>query len=114
VEAISSVIISKALDGLTLRQQATAQNIAAASGRNFRPMQVDFEKSLRAAAAKGDAAVRDLDLAITSAPAAALGGEPRLDLELATASETAMRYSALLDVLGREMQILGSAARGGQ
>ena len=114
MDAITSVIINKALDGLSLRQQATAQNIASASSRDFRPVQVPFEQSLKAAAVKGGKAVRDLDLRITSAPDAALGGEPRLDLELATASETAMRYAALLDVLGREMQIMRSAARGGQ
>lgn len=114
MDAISSIIINKALDGLSLRQQATAQNIAAASSRDFQQMQVAFEQSLKRAAAKGNDAVRDLDLAITRAPPSALGGEPRLDLELATASETAMRYSALLDLLGREMQIARTAARGGQ
>ncbi|PTS90568.1 hypothetical protein DBR17_01200 [Sphingomonas sp. HMWF008] len=114
MDAITPLIINKALDGLSLRQQATAQNIASASSRDFRPLQVSFEESLKTAAANGSEAVRDLDLRITSAPVAALGGEPRLDLELATASETAMRYAALLDVLGREMQIVRTAARGGQ
>lgn len=114
MDAITPVIINKALDGLSLRQQATAQNIASASSRDFRPVQVRFEQSLTVAAARGGDAVRALDLRMTAAPESALGGEPRLDLELATASETAMRYSALLDVLGREMQILRTAARGGQ
>lgn len=114
MDAISSIIINKALDGLSLRQQATAQNIAAASSRDYRPMRVDFEQSLKSAAAKGVAAVQDLTLSVLRAPASALGDEPRLDLELATASETSMRYAALLDVLGREMQIVRTAARGGQ
>jgi flagellar basal-body rod protein FlgB len=38
----------------------------------------------------------------------------RLDLELATASETGLRYAALLDLLGRQLQISRIAIRGGQ
>ena len=114
MEAISAVIIGKALDGLALRAVATAQNIAAASSRGFRPMQVDFEDRLKAAAARGSEAVRDMPLSITPAAAPAMGGEPRLDLELATASETSLRYGALLDMLGREMSIARTAIRGGQ
>jgi flagellar basal-body rod protein FlgB len=114
LDAISSIIINKALDGLTLRAEATAQNIANASSRDFRPMQVSFEQELKAAAAQGPEAVRDLSLSITRAAPGPMGGEPRLDLELATASETAMRYGALLDMLGRQMQIARTAIRGGQ
>lgn len=114
MDAISSIIITKALDGLSLRAQATAQNIAGASSPDFQPVQVRFEESLRAAAAKGSDAVRDVMLQITRAAPSPFGGEPRLDLELATASETALRYTALLDVLGRQMQISRTAIRGGQ
>ncbi|QNA82925.1 hypothetical protein G4G27_02040 [Sphingomonas sp. So64.6b] len=114
MDAISTAIISKALDGLSLRAQATAQNIASASSRDFRPVQVKFEERLRAAAAKGADAVRDVALQMTRVDPSALGDEPRLDLELATASETALRYTALLDLLGRQMQISRVAVRGGQ
>jgi flagellar basal-body rod protein FlgB len=114
VDAISSVIINKALDGLSLRAQATAQNIASASSRDFQPVQVRFEESLKAAAAKGSDAVRGVSLQITRTAPSSLGSEPRLDLELATASETALRYTALLDLLGRQMQISRTAIRGGQ
>lgn len=114
MDAISLVIINKALDGLTLRAEATAQNIANASSRDYRPMQVSFEQSLKDAAAQGPDAVRDLSLSITRAAPGPMGDEPRLDLELATASETAMRYTALLDMLGRQMQIARTAIRGGQ
>lgn len=114
MDGIAAVIINKALDGLALRAQATAQNIAAAGSRDFRPVQVKFEDSLRAAALQGDDAVRDLSFGMTAVPASPLGSEPRLDLELATASETALRYQALLDVLGRQMQIARTVVRGGQ
>lgn len=114
MEAISPVIINKALDALVLRAEATAQNIANVNGRNYRPMQVSFEDSLRAAAAKGPDAVRALPLSMTEAIPSGFGNEPRLDLELATAAGTASRYAALLNLLGREMQIARIAVQGGQ
>ena len=103
--ASTSAIISRALDGLTLRAAATAQNIANANSREFHPIAVNFEASLRAAANRDDGAVRDLQFRPAAAHISSVGDEPRLDLELATASETGLRYQALLDLLGREMQL---------
>lgn len=114
MDAIAPVIIRKALDGLALRSQATAQNIAAASARDYRPLKVDFETQLRDAAARGVDAVDALAPRIAPVDARAIGGEPRIDLELATAAETSMRYGALLDVLGRQLSIMRTAVRGGQ
>lgn len=112
MDPVSAVLITRALDGLAMRQLATAQNIANANSPGYRPLRVDFEDSLRAAAASGPEAVRRLEARIEQAEAA--GGELRLDLELATASETAMRYAALLDLLGRQMQLSRTVIRGGQ
>lgn len=113
MSAPSPVIIVKALDALSLRAAATAQNIVAANSPHYRPLEVKFEDSLRAAAAKGADAVRDLTLT-TTRTAVPVGGEPRVDLELATASDTAGRYGALVELLGREMSIARTVVRGGQ
>jgi flagellar basal-body rod protein FlgB len=109
-----SAIISKALDGLTLRAQATAQNIANANSPNYRPMRVSFEDELKAAAQHSDDAVRSLRFRM--AQAIETDGDPkqRIDLELASASETALRYGALVDVLSRELQLQRTMIRGGQ
>lgn len=114
MDTLSAVIITKALDGLSMRAAATAQNIASAGSRDRRTMRVDFEASLRTAAARGADAVRALELQTTSVPGTSARQETRLDLELAAASETALRYGALLDVLGRQMQIERTIVRGGQ
>jgi len=105
VDAITSVIINKALDGLSLRYAATADNIANANSKTYAPKRVAFEDSLKAAAAKGDDAVEQMALDVTRAPASGIGTEPRLDLELANASATSARYSALIELLGREMAL---------
>lgn len=114
MDATSAILITKALDGLYARSQATAQNVANANSPGFRPVRVNFEDALRAAARHGPEALRGVRATVGQVPAGAAGGEMRLDLELATASETGLRYAALLDLLGRQLQISRTAIRGGQ
>ena len=107
-----AVLIIKALDGLTARSVATAENIANAGTPGYRPLRVSFEDALKTAAAQGEDAIRQLTFKAEPAPPGATNGEVRLDLELATASTTAMRYGALIDVFDRRMQMDSLAARG--
>jgi flagellar basal-body rod protein FlgB len=106
---ISSALIVKALDGLSARATATAQNIANANSPGFRPMRVTFEDALATAARGGATDVRAVQPRFEGAST----GEPvRIDLELATASATALRYSALTELLGRQMQLESLAITG--
>ncbi|KQN21429.1 hypothetical protein ASE86_14480 [Sphingomonas sp. Leaf33] len=114
MNALTPLIIAKALDGLTARAEASAANIANASSRNYRPIRVDFEAKLRAAAEQGATAVTAVRHDTTAAAIPAYGTETRVDLELATASATSMRYAALVDVLGREMGLMRAALAGGR
>lgn len=114
MESISTVLIAKALDGLTARYEATAQNIANANSPNYRPIRVNFEDSLRTAAAAGPDAIAAVRPRIELAPMPRIASEMRLDLEIASASQTAMRYGALLSVLGRQMEIARSVVSGGR
>jgi flagellar basal-body rod protein FlgB len=113
MDRIISAVIAKALDGLYLRSQATAQNIANVNSPGFRPLSVSFEAALEAAAGKDERAVAAVPLEIREADPLA-GGGVRMDLELETQSETAMRFGALVDVLARELQLDRSVIRGGQ
>lgn len=114
MDALTQAVIVKALDGLTARAETTAANIANASSRNYRPMRVDFEARLRAAADTGKTAVAAVRPQAVAADVPAYGTELRVDLELATASQTAMRYAALVDVLGRQMGLMRAALAGGR
>ncbi len=113
MDATSAILIGKALDGLYARSQATAQNVANANSPGFRPVRVSFEEALQAAARQGPEALRNVTATIGQAPAGA-ASELRLDLELATASETGLRYAALLDLLGRQLQISRTVISGGR
>ncbi|MGK6317912.1 flagellar basal body rod protein FlgB [Sphingomonas sp. DT-204] len=114
MDPVSAAMITKALDGLSLRLDVTAANIANANSRNYRPMKVSFEDSLRAAAPRGEDAINGVTPRVEAAAVGRFGDEPRLDLELDTAADTAMRYSALIGILGRDMEIVRAVVRGGQ
>lgn len=113
MDGLTTALTIAALDGLTARSEATAENIANAQTRGYRPVRVSFEQALAAAAVDGPAAVRAVQPSFSRevGPAAS---DLRLDLELATASSTAARYAALVEVLSRRMQIDGLAVSGGR
>ncbi|HEV7690388.1 MAG TPA: hypothetical protein VGO52_06185 [Hyphomonadaceae bacterium] len=105
MDEISSAVIIKALEGLSLRQQYTAQNIANAGSPNYTPMRVTFEESLQAAAKGGLSSIRHVTPKAEAVPLEEGNSGVRLDLELATATQTASRYGALMDLLGRQMAL---------
>jgi flagellar basal-body rod protein FlgB len=111
---ISALLLTKALDGLAMRAAATSQNIANANTPAYQPLRVKFEDQLRAAAQSGPDAVQAVQPEYVRALPDAMDGTLRLDLEMATSSQTALRYAALVDVLNRQMQVQRLAVRGGQ
>lgn len=111
---LSQILTIKAMDALVLRQTAIAQNIANSGSESYSVRSVDFEAALRNAAHDGPDAVRAFTATIDADGPALSGGEIRLDLEMQSASATAMRYAALSDLLGRQMQLARAAIRGGQ
>lgn len=108
MEPLSAALLIKSLDGLSARQAVTAQNIANAGTNGYRPLRVTFEAALAEAATRGPEAVRGVEPNIAFSGATDL----RLDLEMATASATAMRYAALIEVLDRQMQLDSLAVSG--
>ena len=114
MDQIAATTIMKALDGLSMRQLFTAQNIANANTPDYQPVHVSFEDSLKSAAAKGIDAIESVVAKTSLAEGNGLSTDMRLDLELAAASQTAMRYSALIDILGRQMALTRSVVTGGQ
>lgn len=102
IDPLTHAIVKKALDGLMMRQTYIAQNIANASTDGYRPVTVSFEDALSAAADRGIHAVDALQPRGVEAPE---GTPVRLDLELAEASQTALRYSGLIEIMGRQFAL---------
>lgn len=111
MDAFTAALAIKALDGLSTRAVVTAENIANAGTAHYRSLHVSFEQALAVAANRGDRSLQSVEPKIEAQTGPGDQG-PRLDLELATASSTAMRYSALIDILGRELQIDSLAISG--
>lgn len=112
MDALTTSAIIKAMDGLTVRMSVTAENIANAGTPGYRPLRVSFEQALASAAQQGEAAVQAVKPTIERAPQTGDSADMRLDLEAQTAASTATRYSALVDVLGREMSLDNIAITG--
>ncbi|HEX8527303.1 flagellar basal body rod protein FlgB [Allosphingosinicella sp.] len=112
MDAFSAAVMIRALDSLAERSVATAANIANAGSPNYRPVRVSFESALAEAASRGPAAIREFRPSVEADPTA--GDGVRIDLELATAAATAGRYAALIDLLGRQLQIEALAVTGGR
>lgn len=111
---VSQILTVKAMDALSLRQTAIAENIANANSDSYAAKSVDFEAELKKAAESGPDAIRRFAARVESNGPEQSGDEIRLDLEMQSASATAMRYAALSDVLNRQMQLARTAVRGGQ
>lgn len=112
MEPVSTALILKSLDALSMRATVTAHNIANANSPGFRPMKVTFEDALRRAAETGVSAISAVEPRTVAAIDEEGRSELRLDLELATATSTAGRYGTLADILNRQMQIQALAMRG--
>lgn len=111
-EAHVILVGARALDGLSMRMAAIAHNLANANTPRFQSVTVNFEERLRAAEAKGADALKALRFGFTAGPVYEPNDDRRIDLLIADASQTAMRYSALVDMLGRRLA-LRQAALGG-
>lgn len=105
MDEISAAILKKSLDGLSMRYTFIAQNVANVNSPDYRPVRVSFEEALRAAVSSGAEAVGRVEPRTHVMTANADSEAVRLDLELADASQTALRYRALLDVLARQMAL---------
>ena len=116
---VIQAIVSKALDGLHLRQLTTAHNVANAGSPGFVPMRVGFEAQLQrmvAATAGLEPEQRAAELSALQ-PSIAASPDPsersvKIDQEIAIASETSARYAMLIGMLNRSLQLQQLAIRG--
>ncbi|MBY8825553.1 flagellar basal body rod protein FlgB [Sphingomonas colocasiae] len=104
-QVLPIMIAAKALDGLSMRMTAIAQNLANVNSPRFQPVKVDFEAALSRAAAQGPEAVKSLTFDFVADKAFGPGDDRRIDLQIADAAATASKYMSLVDLIGRRMAI---------
>ena len=122
IEAITTSVISLALDAASLRQRAIAANIANVSTEGYTAMRVSFEEQLVEVreGLNANGVVDPFALSgvrpqmVPALDVAGQSGKVRLDVEVAQLAENTVRYQALLKGLNRHFAILNSAITDGR
>ena len=112
---VANVTLRSALDGLAMRQRATADNISNLQTPRFLASRVQFEDQLRAAVASGDAsAAAEITPGVARSlePTREDGNNVNLDRETLIASETGMQYQLALRALDSKWGLLRTAIKG--
>lgn len=114
-DAVSGVLRS-ALDGVSLRQRVTADNIANLDTPNFRATSVDFESSLRSAIASGGFSDGTARVTASSTPTNTPVGENGNNVDLRKESLAAMQsqyqYQLLTRAYSDRLGLIRTAATG--
>jgi flagellar basal-body rod protein FlgB len=112
-----SEVVAAALDGLALRQQVTAQNLANLNTPGYAPRRVEFENALRDAATNG-ASVGPEAFVIKPVPGRPLAGgsgtQPELSQEVAVLADTALRYQTLIKGINKQLALVHLAISEGK
>src|SRR5437016_4625872 len=112
---LTGSLIRMALDGVSMRQLVTANNIANAKKPGQAPGRVDFESQLAGAMRDGgmrgrlDAGRLTQSVSVDPTP----GAKVQLDIEAAQMAQDVLHYQALLRALREQMDILQTAVNDG-
>lgn len=111
-------LISRDLDACSLRQAVYASNVANVNTPGYRPLEVDFEATLRAAAQALNGAPIEAQSDVldtikpTVVPAAAASVE--LDQQVGLMAQNAIHYETLVNAFERSMGLLRLAIQEGR
>ena len=105
-------IVYKAMQGLSARQKATADNIANVETPGFKAGTVDFESSLRSAIQDGDATEASFTSAKSAEPNGPNDNNVKLDDETVTAINTNLRYQTMVEAMNAKFRLLRTAIEG--
>lgn len=109
-----STVLGTTLDGLSLRRDVIADNIANVDTPGFRASTVDFETALRSSVLAGDAQAleRGIDLGVTATgtPVGADGNNVDLRHEAMAAMQTQYQYQVMTRALSDRYDLVRTAA----
>jgi flagellar basal-body rod protein FlgB len=114
---VSTVALEKALAGSALRQQVLANNLANANTPGYRRVDVDFHAALAQALGRGDSTAEVDALSFAAAPDGSGpmrydGSNVDVDREMASLSENALDYQALVATLRARIRMLENVITG--
>lgn len=120
IESITPKLIGFALDGLTMRHQAIASNIANISSADYRPMKVSFEQQISAIRSDFyDDAVKNADIGFK--PLVSYGSKQQMgnssagiDMNTVQLNQNVIQYHALIRGLEHYVSTLSIAVKEGR
>ncbi len=110
-----SAVLGYALDGLSLRQNTIADNIANIDTPGYRARSVDFESALSSALGSGDPAARlaggvGVTTAMTGTPVGPNGNNVDLRKETMAAMQTVFQYQTITRAVSDRLALVRTAA----
>jgi flagellar basal-body rod protein FlgB len=103
LNSVSINALSSALDGLSMRQAATANNIANINTPNYRAQTVSFESALAASVQAGSGVVTPTT-GLSLEPTEQDGNNVNLDTEDITNANTVLQYQFASQAIGQELK----------
>jgi len=102
--------MTSALDALSLRQSAIADNIANVQTPGYQAKRVQFEDALNAAVAQGSGLVQ-ATTKLSLEPTLENGNNVNLDTEVVSNTDTTLRYQLATRAVDGEFSLLRAAMR---
>jgi flagellar basal-body rod protein FlgB len=109
---VTTSAIYEALQGLTARQDAIAQNVANVDTPGYKAEDVSFEQSLAQAVADGDPAAMQINVTTSSAAPDSTGNNVDLASEEVDAQKTGLAYQTMIAAMNAKMSLLETAISG--
>lgn len=110
LESVTSAALTSALDGLSLRQRAIADNIANVNTPGYKAKVIDFEDALRSSVARRDGKVTATSRESLS-PTRLDGNNVNLDTETLANIQTVLAYQFATQAINGQFSSLRTAMR---
>jgi flagellar basal-body rod protein FlgB len=110
LDSVTSAALTSALNGLSLRQQAIADNIANVNTPGYHAKRVQFENALSASVAAGNGTVQ-ATTSISEEPTQLNGNNVNLDTETLSNVDTVLRYQFASQALNNEFTAVRTALK---
>jgi flagellar basal-body rod protein FlgB len=110
LDSVTSAALTSALNGLSLRQQAVADNIANVNTPGYHAKRVQFENALAASVAAGNGNVQ-ATTSISEEPTQLNGNNVNLDTETLSNVDTVLRYQFASQALNDEFTAVRTAMK---
>lgn len=108
--SLTVTALQSALDGLSARQRATADNLANINTPRFQAQKVQFENALAASIARGDGRVEATRLS-SREPTRLNGNNVNADTEVLSQEATSLSYSFAAQAIRSKITGVSTAAR---